>query len=1539
MLQIQNASKFTADVGKLTIEDEDTPITNDGTLTLTGEGDFVHGLTSTTGRTGKFIVDGKIKAGTDFNGAHKIDNDITINKDKQLTVSISNIGGNSVLNNGTLDVVVAADDNLAANIVGNGTVKISGEGGTLTVDTPNGISSSQSVHVTSGNTFATDGNVKRLDGLKLEGNATLDMQNLDDNGKVKLETLTINSFTGPKGNGNVAKLKMDVAFNGYSTPANDQIVLNSAGTGQMGIQDQTDDITMGIRVQGTFGDENKVGETTTVTLIRGNVSSMSLSDKVVSYLGQYKYIFTRREGTGTYDVLKDYGASLKSVVNNLKNSGSEFYGLTSDYFAHMDEANTELPDSMGTLREITDGSPRDFTIDGNGHKYMGGANGDTDHQIGITVSETDVLTLEDMSEISRWEDYAVKNEGTFNLVHVDNLNSDILNDGGLNITGLGVLNGIIKQSGNTVGEENKATTNINTDLEVGYNGGIKQNVVTLANESKLVINTADKENEPVLVIAKEINGDGTLVVKQNIGIEAEKLKMKGGVTNDAVFTLKGTGNETEDGYNRNELTVKISGNGTTKIATDAYVTSSPENLGQEVEVLGTLNLKDGIIEQNIKGSGIINIGGGDGNNPVNITASQNLEIGTLKMDNGTLTMDSGKTLKADEINMNHASELILDRTNILNADKEILGGGKISSLIGKITMQNNSVVAIRLKDDETYTASDLKRLNSTGEGGIGEKTIFIGGKLIVDKEQEDIVIYGDIAGKEMTMEGIRPTIVAKKVNGEFVKEPDKIAPTEDQLTRTLNVVKNATDNKKVASVTPEELVTTINFTQDSQVGAKDLRVAKVDDITLVVGEESGEGNNKLTLVGTKNGIVVDTENNSVLTNVKVKENGLFELGNKDTDVKGNSGTLETVEVSTGTANVYNTVTNIKTLIVENNGNFWVDPATVIIDDLSFTGGVVGAETDGSVLSYKVNKETLKNALASADIDFSDTMGVKDGIGVLAIGEEVNLTGIDKKLGVSSDSSKITTPGLTLDKGSVLLVQTENGADAKIKVDSKDNIKIDQAGSRLIVAADDFEEGFKYNIICAENGQIGDAEHNILWQERNIYASDPLYRLVYDTDRTDFSNYVLRAVYNSVEAVYGVNSVVIPEVYNQILRNAIGSDANKWLKDVISDYGNGQTNNHRGAEMLNALANIGEAGATMHSTVTMINHYEQSIYQRLGINNRPSLLSPTTKYKMKNMVYDMGDIPLVENFVDDGYEAPVSSVNPVQPVEVGRQDDIMPMREYKDVQPKELWATYVGGKEKIDGLKLGGITAKSDVNIKGTTIGMDLWSNESSVAGIAAVYADGDVTGSSGGVSTKNDVKYYGAGIYERKDLSDDTAVIIEANYLHSSNEITQTNNRTEIKAKPKVDTYSASMRIEKSFGTENRYFTPYTGIQFTEMEGKSYKNDLGMKYGKQRAKIASIPLGFKMGANKETSGGWSLGPFIEAGYIFNIGDNKANMRIDYGGVTQKFGYELLDEDGCLFTNAGFVVRREGVAIQLGYTCMKGKHTRNNKFNVNMNFEY
>lgn len=270
---------------------------------------------------------------------------------------------------------------------------------------------------------------------------------------------------------------------------------------------------------------------------------------------------------------------------------------------------------------------------------------------------------------------------------------------------------------------------------------------------------------------------------------------------------------------------------------------------------------------------------------------------------------------------------------------------------------------------------------------------------------------------------------------------------------------------------------------------------------------------------------------------------------------------------------------------------------------------------------------------------------------------------------------------------------------------------------------------------------------------------------------------------------------------------------------------------------------------------------------------------------------------------------------------------------------EVWATYIHNKEDMDGMKLGGIEAKYDAKYNGVVVGADLVKSDKGTAGVALTYVDGDVSGTSSGVHTKNDAKYYGASLYGRIGNSN-MALLGDISYMHSKGDITQYNSGVDITAKPKSDAFSVGVRAEWAVKIgENAKLMPFAGLRYMRLGTGDYENNLGMKYDVDNQNLFMAPVGLAYSGNFEMGNkDWHFKPIVEFGYTFNMGDKDTDQKVSYNGYEDTFGMDIVDS-GYWFGRIGFGFSNERTEWILGYQYMKSENTRNNKYMVHFNYKF
>lgn len=270
------------------------------------------------------------------------------------------------------------------------------------------------------------------------------------------------------------------------------------------------------------------------------------------------------------------------------------------------------------------------------------------------------------------------------------------------------------------------------------------------------------------------------------------------------------------------------------------------------------------------------------------------------------------------------------------------------------------------------------------------------------------------------------------------------------------------------------------------------------------------------------------------------------------------------------------------------------------------------------------------------------------------------------------------------------------------------------------------------------------------------------------------------------------------------------------------------------------------------------------------------------------------------------------------------------------QDKDIWAHYIHNKEDIDGMNLGGINGSYEAQYNGIVVGSDLYKNGKTTAGIALSYADGNLTGSNSVSSTKNEAEYYGASLYGRID-NGNSAILGDISYMHSDNDITQTNMGQEITASADADAFSIGIRAEQAYEAGAGKFVPYAGIRYMHLGAGDYSNSLGMEYNADDQNLWLLPVGVTYSAEVQ-SGDWTVKPIAEVGYVWTMGDRDIDQTVSLNGASDTFGFETADS-GSFIGRLGIEAEKANVTYGLSYEYQKGDTVKANKWMANLTFSF
>mgnify|MGYP002457358174 CR=1 FL=1 len=270
------------------------------------------------------------------------------------------------------------------------------------------------------------------------------------------------------------------------------------------------------------------------------------------------------------------------------------------------------------------------------------------------------------------------------------------------------------------------------------------------------------------------------------------------------------------------------------------------------------------------------------------------------------------------------------------------------------------------------------------------------------------------------------------------------------------------------------------------------------------------------------------------------------------------------------------------------------------------------------------------------------------------------------------------------------------------------------------------------------------------------------------------------------------------------------------------------------------------------------------------------------------------------------------------------------------QDNDIWAHYIHNKEDIDGMNLGGVDGNYEAQYNGIVVGSDLYKNGKTTAGIALSYADGNINGSNSVSSTKNEAEYYGASLYGRID-NGNSAILGDISYMHSDNDITQTNMGQEITASADADAFSIGIRAEQAYEAGAGKFVPYAGIRYMHLGAGDYSNSLGMEYNADDQNLWLLPVGVTYSAEVQ-SGDWTLKPIAEVGYVWTMGDRDTDQTVSLNGAADTFGFETADS-GSFIGRLGIEAEKADVTYGLSYEYQKGDTVKANKWMANLTFSF
>jgi fibronectin-binding autotransporter adhesin len=371
-------------------------------------------------------------------------------------------------------------------------------------------------------------------------------------------------------------------------------------------------------------------------------------------------------------------ATIDGTDSNWSNSGALTVGKGSRTSTLNINNSGTVTNTNGYLG-FDGGSTGTATIDGTDSNWMNSGT------LTVGVSGTGTLNINNGGTVSNTDGYLGQNAGSEGTTTIDGIGSKWTNSSTLTVGGSGTGTLAINNGGMVS----------NTDGYLGQNAGSTSTATVDGNDSDWI-------NSGKLTVG--VSGTGTLNINSG-----------GTVTNSDGYLGQNAGsigtasiNGIDSNWNNNgALTVGESGTGTVNLNGGTHSITSDLIMGHNSSSSSTYNLNGGTLNVGgniVKGAGTsqLNIDGGTLNLMGSSIAVDNFNIGNATGSRGSFTLDGGKTVTADNVNVgnyNFYSYPTGSATGTLN-----INNGKVDSTSGFITRGTATIDGI---DSSWINSGDL----------------------------------------------------------------------------------------------------------------------------------------------------------------------------------------------------------------------------------------------------------------------------------------------------------------------------------------------------------------------------------------------------------------------------------------------------------------------------------------------------------------------------------------------------------------------------------------------------------------------------------------------------------------------------------------------------------------------------------------------------------------------------------------------------------------------------------------------------------------
>lgn len=273
----------------------------------------------------------------------------------------------------------------------------------------------------------------------------------------------------------------------------------------------------------------------------------------------------------------------------------------------------------------------------------------------------------------------------------------------------------------------------------------------------------------------------------------------------------------------------------------------------------------------------------------------------------------------------------------------------------------------------------------------------------------------------------------------------------------------------------------------------------------------------------------------------------------------------------------------------------------------------------------------------------------------------------------------------------------------------------------------------------------------------------------------------------------------------------------------------------------------------------------------------------------------------------------------------------------------VWASGNYSKQKNRDLDAQGVNYDHDVDLGGVTLGMDVNVAPNVDVGAMVNLGGGEVKGRGTGSGIKNDVDYYGAGVYARAK-KDRAQLVADISYNQVKSRLEGQTAIGKSSASHRTDVISAGVTGQYDMDLNGVQVSPHAGLRYTNINTQDHdikvNNKITASYQGKDMNVVSVPVGVTV-AKKITNGNWSIKPSLDVTVTANMANQDHQGNVKWSGINNlntSVNNTVLDKvtvgatAGVQFTNGNF-----SAGAGVGYT--GSKNTEDLTVGVNAQYKF